>query len=390
VPREIVFHLGDRKTGSTAIQQALRAGAWQGEVPRLAFPAKLHHSELAEAFRAAAPPLPAEARLAELAGQIERLDAEVVVISSENFESSDPARLAGAVERLLAPRVERIRLVAYVRPHIERVVSSWAERVKLGLFLRPLDAYIERTGRNGRFLYRARLEAWRAAFGPAFTVRPMVRSELFRHDVVHDFLAFALGSHAFRMAGPVRANESLSLAQLAILAALHRGFGRPAEGAADIRRRAAVGRNLALRLAALPAGDGPRPGVPRARVAELQDYYRADAAAVDAAFLAGAPLARALEGAAARAVDGVQSIRLLDHFGGPEARQMQALAAFAAELAGVAPGRLVPYFVARRLAAGLADEEETDEEALVPDGDGGDGGESGGAKATPEPGPQRA
>jgi len=357
MPREIVFHLGDRKTGSTAIQHALRTQAWAGDVPALAFPARLHHAGLANAFLPGAPPKRAEALIEALAAQIDALGAGVVVISSENFESADPAPLAAAVDRVLAPRAGRIRLIAYVRPHIERVVSSWAERIKLGLFHRPLDAYIERTAGNGRFLYRERLQRWRAAFGPAFTARPMIRAELHGNDVVHDFLAFAFDSRDFGLTAPVLANESLSLRQLALLAAMHRAFGRE-QAAPSPKLRAAVGRNLALRLASVPAGDSPRPAVPQARIPELQDYYREDAAAVDAAFFEGAPLTRALQGASARAVEGEQSLRLADHFPGPEGRHLQVLAEFVAELSCVAPNRLRPHFIARRLAAGLPAEED--------------------------------
>ncbi|MCL4187859.1 MAG: hypothetical protein KJZ85_09640 [Rhodobacteraceae bacterium] len=357
MPREIVFHLGDRKTGSTAIQHALRTQGWEGEVPALAFPARLHHAGLANAFLPGAPPKKAEAQMRALAEQIDGLDAGVVVVSSENFESSDPVTLAAAVDRVLAPRAGRIRLIAYVRPHIERVVSSWAERIKLGLFHRPLDAYIERTGQNGRFLYHDRLQRWRTAFGTAFTVRPMIRAELLDNDVVNDFLAFAFDGRDFRLTAPVLANESLSLRHLALLAAVHRAFARE-QAAPSPKLRAAVGRNLALRLASVPSGDSPRPAVSGARIPGLQDYYRADAAAVDAAFFQGAPLTRALQGAAARAVDGEQSIRLADHFPGPEGRHLQVLAEFVAELSCVAPNRLRPHFVARRLAAGLPAEED--------------------------------
>lgn len=363
MPREIVFHLGDRKTGSTAIQHALRTQPWAGELPSVAFTARLHHAKLAEAFLPGAAPGKGEAQMQALAAEIDALDAGLVVVSSENFESADPAALAAAVDRVLAPRAGRIRLIAYVRPHIERVVSSWAERVKLGLFQRPLGAYIERTGRNGRFLYHDRLMRWRAAFGPAYTVRPMIRAELYAQCVVHDFLAFAFDSRDFLLTQPVQANESLSLRHLAVLAALHRAFGQM-QDAPDVKLRAAIGRNFALRLAAVPVGDSPKPAVPRARVAELQDYYRDDAARIDAGFFAGEPMTRALQAAAAKAVEEEQSLRLPDNFPANGVRHVQALAEFVAELGGVAPVRLRSHFIARRLAAGLPAEEEEGEEEV--------------------------
>lgn len=365
MPPEIVFHLGDRKTGSTAIQNALRTQPWTGELPKVAFTARLHHARLAEAFLPGAPPGKGEAQMQGLAIEIDALDAGLVVVSSENFESADPAPLAAAIDRLLAPRASRIRLIGYVRPHIERVVSSWAERVKLGLFQRPLGAYIERTGRNGRFLYHDRLTRWRAAFGPAYTVRPMIRAGLLDGDVVQDFLAFAFDGRPFRLTHPVQANESLSLRHLAVLAALHRAFAQM-DGAPEPKLRGAIGRNLALRLAAVPAGVSPKPAVPRARLGELQDYYREDAARIDADFFTGEPMTRALQAAAAKAVEEEQSLRLADHFPESGARHVQALIEFLAELGGVAPARLRSHFIARRLAAGLPDEDEGEE-------DGGDG-----------------
>lgn len=315
---DIVFHLGDRKTGSTAIQYALAAGAVRAPGLRIGYTAPINHIPLARSLTD-----PDEARfraerLAKALAPAREGTADVTIVSAEHFELVDPAVLRDALATHAPDLAGRFRFVAYVRPHAERVISTYAERVKQGHFLGSLDAFFDRMEKRGTFLYTPRFARWRAVFGDAFTLRPMLRDLLRDRDVVADFAHLALAGAPFGLVDPPTANESLTLEDLALLRALHLRFGPEiAKGkAGDVQTATAW--NFARLLSAHPRpSGGTKPALHRALALRVQAAYAADAAALDAAFFAplGTPMADALARAADRAVEAPQSVRAEDHFG---------------------------------------------------------------------------
>lgn len=347
---ELVIHIGDCKAGSTSIQRVLDAGGWQarGGAP-LAYAAAARrnaaHHLLADAVfmdrkRARAP-----AVYAALASELAACPAQRLVISSERFEFADPAALRALIDRHMPAALPDLRLIAYVRPHAERVVSGYAQRTKQGKIDLSLEAFHDKTLRRGGFMFAPRLSRWQEVFGPRLTVRPMIRDRLLKRCVVHDFVGWAAGTDDVSLAVPAEANSSVTLEDLAIIRLIRQAAPRP-------RQVQALCRRLAELMEATPPAGGTRLKLHRSLAERIARDYAEDAAAVDARFFGGAPiLATALQDAVARALPAPQELS-------PEAllppellRAGRMLAQLIGEAAAPGKGRM-------RLARAGADDED--------------------------------
>jgi hypothetical protein len=321
---EIVFHLGDCKTGTTSIQTVLSRGAWVSHAGPIAYPARFNDIPLAKTLS-----VPAEApheaeRFGKAREAFEQSDAAHGIISAEHFEFVDPEAVARAIERHLGAWQGRIRLIAYVRPHADRLVSTFAERSKKGLFMRPLAAMHDKLVDDRLLFYTPRFEKWRALFGDAFTLRPFLRDRLWQGDVVRDFFHYVLGGDGFEITRPTDQNESLSVEDIAMMRAIH----------ARIRKRnpelratqQSLGWYLSDLLGQTPHPDGTKPRLHRALADQVVATYAEDAAALDAAFFDGTPMSAALARAPEKAIETAQSFDAETHFSASERRMFDVWA----------------------------------------------------------------
>lgn len=359
--RALVLHLGDHKTGSTSIQQVLFSGAVQAE-QSLFFPAgrppRPHHNHIARAMiRKVKPPKHQQHEaelLTALAAEISGSSADIAVISAEHFEFADPAQLATVLETYLPDLAPEARLIAYIRPHGERLLSSYAERVKQGLFLGDLEEFHRETDAAGAFHYAPRLEKWRAVFGDRFTARPMIRSALKQGDVVQDFLDWVFGGRPFTVKALAQTNEKLSLQDLAVLREVqNRLEDVRAQNAAPREPVRALGWRLARMLSNTPAPEATPLALHESLVADVQRVYAADAAEVDAAFFGGATLLTdALARLSETAVAEPQALEL-ERLVAPETyRLCVGWIQLVHDLYILKPGEWRPYFQANPLKAG--------------------------------------
>ena len=311
---KLVFHLGDKKTGSTAIQTALAAKNWTCESVRLLYPhgIKINHNSFARSLtgnfsRTLTAPL-----VQEILDEIQAEPADVAIISAEDFEEVDPSVLKATIEAYMPGMLADARFIAYVRPHAERFPSSFAERVKTGHFYGTLTGLHTMLHKRKAFVYAPRFLQWREVFGEAFTLRPLIRDQLYRQDVVADLLRFALETEDFTLTTPPDANESLSLENLAIVRQLHK---RLSEGKAKVAdNHFTIGRALARRMNESAYRDGTKVRLHKALAEVIRQQYAEDAAALDAAFFTGTPMTDALNAAPEKAVDQEQSVLIEDHF----------------------------------------------------------------------------
>ncbi len=317
---KLILHLGDHKTGSTSIQQVLAADGVEAEQSLLfpvGRPKRPHHNHIARALNRKVKRKKhheTEARyFANVAAQIRNSDADIAIISAENFETSDPAALAAALDIYLPDYLEDMRLISYIRPHGDRMLSSFAERTKQGLFQSDLTDFHAETLEDGDFTYLPRLEAWRATFGDRFTARPFIRSHLKDGDVVTDFFDWVLEGAGFTVTAPAVSNEKLTVEDLAVLREVQRRLD-DVRGAKSAPREPlrALGWRMARMLSSSAGDKGTKLALDRAVVAKVQDSYASDAAAVDAGFFEATPLTDALAGLEDSAVDAPQSIDLAE------------------------------------------------------------------------------
>lgn len=320
---EIVFHLGDCKTGTTSVQGVLASGGWTAQAGDIVYPARFNHIPLAKTLSIPAEKPKQAERFAAVRNAFAQSDAAHGVISAEHFEFVDPDEFARAIETHLGAYAGRIRLIAYVRPHADRLVSTFAERAKKGLFMGSLEDMHGKLVADRLLFYTPRFQRWRALFGDAFTLRPFLRDRLWKGDVVQDFFKYVMGEDGFEITRPTDRNESLSVEDIAMMRAVHAMIRKHHPGQQMRQTQQALGWYMADMLGQAPLKKGTRPRMHRELAARVVDTYAEDAATLDATFLDGAPLSEALAAAPDKAVDAPQSFAAKDHFSPAERRQFR-------------------------------------------------------------------
>lgn len=310
----VVFHLGDKKTGSTAIQTALASGAIKCESQKLLYPGDKLVSHIALAKALQRPKVSAAqiaAQFASLLAEIEENKPDVAVISAEAFEDVDPAVLKRAVQQHMPAYAETARYIAYVRPHSERLTSDYAERVKAG-YLGSMEDLFQNFQKSRLIEYTPRFLTWRASFGSRFELRPMIRSLLYKNDVVQDLVQFVLGSDEFTVGEIPNVNEAVPLENLSILRKMHLAMQGDAAKRGDFQK--AFGRDMARRMHKSAIETGTKVQIHRSLAQAVLADFAEDAAKLDAEFFAGTPMTDNLKAAPGKAVADAQSFEMADHF----------------------------------------------------------------------------
>ncbi|MCA0922795.1 hypothetical protein [Pseudooceanicola nanhaiensis] len=338
---ELVLHIGDMKTGTTSIQSALLAQDWQGATRRVCYPTapgQPYHHALVEFIRQNNTEQVTRS-FDEIRERIETSDAEIAVISSELLEEFPAEQVMEVFARHLPDLVPTMRVLAYVRPHAERVMSSWTQQMKLGFFSEGVEDFLPGFLSRGKLAYSQRFGAWRDIVGPRLTLRPMIRSALAGGDVVQDFMAQVLPGDSLTFPPRQEINETLSIADLALLRRLHQHPKR----VLDDRTRDAhmrMGEYLAYTLSALPRSGSPRPALSRAAYERIRETCTEDARLLDETFFDGRPMQDALLAAEAKVTEEAQSLDPADHLGPEELRLSEVYAVLLHDLVSGAPVRI--------------------------------------------------
>jgi hypothetical protein len=362
----LVIHLGDCKAGSTSIQQTLDAGTWRAEGgAALAYARAGHlgfnHHPLANSLNKKAWARHREHLYDSLAEEVAAAPAEVLVVSSEHFEFTDPALLRETLERHLPGALPELRLISYLRPHPERILSSFAQRTKNGLFRGALEQFHTRRLRRGVHLYAPRIARWQEVFGDRLTVRPLIRGALREGCAVRDFLGWATGADSVALTAEAEANGTLSQQDLALM----RDFWARATARGELRP---LSRTLITVLESRPDPAHNRLRLHRALAERIRADYAEDAARLDAEVFGAPMMVPALDAAVEKAVAAPQSLEA-EAVVEPQALRMARLWQEAVAQPGIlAPPAPPP---AQRLDAARADAPGADEPG--PDGVGPDG-----------------
>jgi hypothetical protein len=362
----LLIHAGDHKSGSTAIQEGLVRGDVTLAEGTIAFPLRdgqLNHNGAVARLQKPAPSgfgrrvldrlTGASQRneaFAKFARRARRLQADLTVMSAENLESVDPARLQAALAHHLPTAPGQITIVTYLRPHIPRAVSNLAEMIKIGRASQ--NPWHRQEIARKRRLYAPRLDAWRAVFGVAYRVRPTIRSELAGGAVLNDLMTTALGPGAATVTHNRTSNVSLGVEDLMRLHVIHRSLPQ-----LDKVSHHALGWHLADNMELLRASGGPSTPLcaDKGLAERLRSALKDDAAAVDDAWFDGKPLMRdALD----HAVDSAVANKIpLDPSAWLDAAEVAALRARAPEFAAlVADNAARAQLRAARIARILQDD----------------------------------
>lgn len=322
---KLVFHIGDHKTGSTAIQTTLASGRFDVGVRSVFYPTKFNHNNLVKKFKNHGNLTTVGKRnreqLKELADSIRRSNDTLCVLSGEVFENLNPAKLADTVEEFFADCAQRVEVLAYVRPHAARIVSSFAEQTKIGWFQGSLEKFAENNMKSGRFEYAPRFAKLAKRFGDRFTLRPMIRANLYSGSVVDDFFHQVLGDADFSLKPGPGGNESLSLEDLALIRMMQARLQ-------DFPRwtRHAYGWQFSRTLAKHKTA-GTAPAMHNDLALRVQAHFRQDAQVMDRTFFGSQPILEdQLQANVDKAVAHPQSIRAEDFFTASECNRVAALA----------------------------------------------------------------
>lgn len=193
---KVIVHIGTSKTGTSALQTALRKAAAEPETWPVCYPtwpegAEAHHT-LASAFVSSRylPRLLSDGgRRPESEVREDGLNAwvnvllqsagqELVVISSE-YLFGIPEVGTHELARLLGELSDDVEIVCYVRPPAAHYVAALGQRVRASRHvIRPCDHRADLARRLGR---------WADAFEGRVTVRSYDRDHLVGGDVIEDF-----------------------------------------------------------------------------------------------------------------------------------------------------------------------------------------------------------
>lgn len=319
---DIVFHLGDCKAGSTSIQLTLAYKAWEAKGVSVLYSTKINHIPLARSIYRPKEAKFQKERFNDLNKQLTESNAQYAVVSAEDFEFTDPVALRTAIHKHLPNFVDKIRLISYVRPHADKLVSAYAERVKKGNFFRTMDVMHDIFQKKERLYYAPRFLKWREVFGNQFTLHPMIREKLYKRDVVEDFFNYLLEGQPYSITNEVVANSSLSVEDLAMMRTIHRRIHKNNPNLSA--QQQSFGWNYAPILAACATTEKTKLQLHKALAEEVAKVYRDDAEQLDAEFFEGTPMLDALNGAVVKAVDKPQSLLAKDYYKGRELKHIHA------------------------------------------------------------------
>lgn len=327
---QLVLHLGDTKTGSTSIQNALVQKAYDIPGKTILYPTGSNHVAMAKTLTQQRRFGQRKPRLTRLNDVFLNSKADYGIVSAEHFQSVDPVVLNEAINTYWPKLKDRIRLVAYVRPHGDKVLSTFAERVKLGAMAPSLDVFFDKIETDFAFNYSSRFGKWREVFGARFQLRPFVRSHMHQGDVIQDFFRTILDGAPFEITHEIASNTSLRVGQLALLREAHSMINaKIADKSAPKFReaRGAFGRQVGEYMRQETLGqETEKLALHAALVERIKARYAKDAATLDAAFFDGTPMSDALEQLHKKQIATAQSLNAADYFS-PEVLQSTRLLA---------------------------------------------------------------
>lgn len=310
--KSLVLHIGDPKTGTSSIQEVLRRGLWDCPTVPLAYPEQLNSFPLANALSDPKQADQRAARWGKIAEWLRASQADVAVVSAEQFFRVDPRALMDTLSEFLPEYIPNLRIIAYVRPHASRLVSAFMQRSKAGLFQGDMQTFFDRTKAENLLRFAPRFAHWRATFGADFTLRPMIRAQLRDGDVVADFMHFSLNGAPFTLRDHVEANSSLPLEHLVglreVQAVLKRNKIAPGT-------RHSIGDHISRSLVRMHPGAGTKLQFSQSLYQDILAWAMDDAEALDRDFFGGQPLmALALKDAAEDAAPTPQNSAATTHY----------------------------------------------------------------------------
>lgn len=309
--KNLIFHIGDPKTGTSSIQRALQTRAWTCDSVSIAPQKELNASALANSLIPDRSPQKYDREFGKKKDWAAKTDADLGIISAEFFSVADPDALLMALREYLPDYVHSARVIAYCRPHASRIISSYAQRIKVGSFNGSLENFVTFLKDRPRFYYYPRFSAWRTTFGGRFTLRPFIREELRNQDIVADFFHTALRNADFSLEKIESVNETLALDEIVAMRLVQSVLIKQK---VPSYLRLPIGAAIAKKITAAPVRSHEKLLLDRGNAAKILMNYRTDAEQLDAEFFDEPLMKTALVKATESAADTIQSLKPEDYF----------------------------------------------------------------------------
>ncbi len=223
--KQVFLHIGQHKTGSTALQRFLLANRGRLIETRVLYPqtgrVNIQGAPCERHMLLSLQPLSDPEMIPRLEREIAASPADTAVISGEGFcRASARPQLRKGIKHLAAGLAGHdCRVLVYLRPQEELAQSLYNWRIKEGMETRPFDRYIdEHLDENAEYFhYDALLEPFEEIFGPErIMVRIYDRPSFPGGSIYRDFLQavgapwsddFSLPQHGLNHAAPPRVLE---------------------------------------------------------------------------------------------------------------------------------------------------------------------------------------
>lgn len=332
--KSLVFHIGDPKSGSTAIQEAMQKRVCHCDTVTIVPQEELNASALAYSLIPRRNPENYDSAFGRKRQWAQENDADLGIISAEFFSGVKPKALVRALEEYLPEHAGTARIVAYVRPHASRLLSGYAQQVKAGAYTGNLGSFIAQALKVPKLRYAGRFERWRTVFGDRFTLRPFVREEMRDGDVVADFFHVALQGAPFTLEPVTNSNESLTLDETAAMRLVQSVL---TDRQVPAFLRLSVGGAIGRALGPLPNRSDRKLRLDRAGTGKIAALYRDDAQRLDAAFFTSRPMERALDEAVEKAAPALEPVAADRYFPAAEIDRLRTVSADLARLLKEAP-----------------------------------------------------
>lgn len=298
--KSLVLHIGDPKTGSSSIQQALFDHKVECPTVSFDYPPLSSAFVLANTLQRTSSAADRAERFSAYSDWLDQSDADVAIISAEQFSTFSADAVSAAFQEFMPGHAATMRVICYARPHVSRLLSAYAQRTKTGTLDTDLEDFYLRLSFNKFMNTHARFLKWRAIYGERFILRPFIRNELQDGDVVADFMGLVLNGEPFRLLDATVANVSLNYEALSGLRLLQSSLRK--HGVQDHTRQM-VGSRINALAGARPTSAGTKLQIGKALYQRILGQCMEDARNLDRDFFGRPMMVPALEQAGKETIE---------------------------------------------------------------------------------------